>query len=60
MVDLENIRQPKPSSRNSYCTICKIRFEDYKEHISLDEHVKKMNSSPFCKEIAEMAAKKRI
>lgn len=60
VIDVENIKQPKPSSRNSYCTICKIRFEDYKEHIQLDSHLNGMRGSAYNKFIEELCEKKKI
>lgn len=46
--------QPKPSSRNSYCTICKTKFDDYKEHINLEDHMFKMRESSYNEFISEM------
>lgn len=53
-IPASKIMQPKPSSRNSYCTICKIRFDDYKEHINQDEHLTRMRQSSYNEFIAEM------
>ena len=46
--------QPRPSVRNSYCTICKLRFDDYKDHINSTDHIFKMRQSPYNELILQM------
>ena len=51
VIDIEEIKKPKPSDRNSYCTICKSRFEEYEEHLKSVDHDRKMKGSIYNKYI---------
>lgn len=45
---------PKPSTANSYCSVCRSRYSDYLEHVTLAHHQQLLASSKFAKEIAKL------
>ena len=51
-VPVEEIMVPKPrQSGSNYCFVCRLKYEDYLEHIESVSHQKKVREAKISKEI---------
>ena len=53
MDEKEEIFVPKPSKNHTYCGICRVRYEDYMEHVAGEIHSDKIKKAKFDQNIKQ-------